>query len=240
MYRVYLITNLVNNKRYVGITHNSIEHRFHEHVQKSRTKRGVWILHRAIRKYGVDNFKIELLEDNISKQDIADKENYYINLYDTLNTGYNMTEGGAGISGYKFTKEQGLARAKKIITPERNAKISKALKGKCLSKEHKKKLSESMKDYHKTHDNSFKGKQHTQITKDIIGSKNTKHKVLMLDKITEEVIKEFDNAKKAGIWIVEQQKRSTKPDTIRGAIVRHCMGIADCQTAYGYKWKWKI
>ena len=239
MYRVYLITNLVNDKKYVGITHNTIEHRFQEHLAKSRCKNSDWKLHRAIRKYGQDNFKLELLEDNVSKENIEERENYYINLYDSLNHGYNMTVGGAGISGYKFTKEQSIARVKKIITPERNAKISEALKGRPFDEEHKKKLSASMKEFHKTHDNSFKGKQHTQETKDKIGSKNTKHKVLMLDKITEEVIKEFDNSKKAGIWIVETQNRTTKPDTVRGAIVRHCMGIADCQTAYGYKWKWK-
>lgn len=239
MYRVYLITNLVNDKKYVGITHNSIEHRFQEHLQKSRMESSNWILHRALRKYGQDNFKLELLEDNVPKDIIGERENYYINLYDSLNHGYNMTAGGAGISGYTFTKECVKARTKKIITPERNAKISKALKGKPFKEEHKKKLSIGMKKFHETHDNSFKGKQHKQETKDIIGSKNTKHQVLMLNKDTEEIIMEFDNAKKAGIWIVESQNRTTKPDTIRGAIVRHCMGIADCQTAYGYKWRWK-
>lgn len=239
VYRVYLITNLVNDKKYVGITHNTIEQRFQEHLAKARCKNSIWKLHRAIKKYGKDNFKLELLEDNISKEFIGERETYYITFYDSINKGYNMTEGGAGISGYKFTKQQGLDRAKKIITPERNAKISKALKGRPLDNQHKKKLSESMKEFHKTHDNSFKGKRHTQETKDKIGSKNTKHKVLMLDKITEEVIKEFDNSKKAGIWIVDTQNRTTKPDTVRGAIFRHCMGIADCQTAYGYKWKWK-
>lgn len=239
MYRVYLITNLVNNKKYVGITHNTIEHRFDQHIQKSRCKRGTWILHRALRKYGKENFKIELLEDNISKQQITERENYYICFYDTYNNGYNMTLGGAGISGYKHPKGFVKSYINKIITPERNAKISKALKGKSFDEEHKKKLSNSMKEFHKTHDNSFKGKHHTQETKEKISSNNTKHKVLMLDKITHEVLMQFDNAKKAGIWIVETQNRTTKPDTVRGAIVRHCMGIADCQTAYGYKWKWK-
>ena len=101
MYRVYLITNLVNNKKYVGITHNTIEHRFEEHIQKSRCKNGTWVLHRALRKYGVDNFKIELLEDNIDKEQIGEKETYYIYLYDTYNNGYNITLGGAGTSGYR-------------------------------------------------------------------------------------------------------------------------------------------
>lgn len=239
MYRVYLITNLVNNKKYVGITHNTIEHRFEEHIQKSRCKNGNWVLHRALRKYGVDNFKIELLEDNIDKEQIGEKETYYIHLYDTYNNGYNMTLGGAGTSGYRHKPGFVKTYIHKIITPERNAKISKALKGRPFDEKHKNKLSQSMKQYHQTHDNNFKGKHHTQKTKDLIGCKNTKHKILMLDKNTEEIIMEFDNAKKAGMWIVETQNRQTKPDTVRGAIIRHCMGIADCQTAYGYKWKYR-
>lgn len=238
-YRVYLITNLINDKKYVGITHNTIEHRFEEHLQKSRCKNGTWILHRALRKYGQENFKIELLEDNIDKQQIGDKETYYINLYDTYNNGYNMTLGGAGTSGYKHPKGFVKTYIDKIITLERNAKISQSLKGKSFTQSHKTNLSISMKEFHKTHDNSFKGKHHTQHTKDLIGAKNTKHQVLMLDKLTNEVLQEFDNAMKAAKWIIKSQSRATKADTIRGAIVRHCMGIADCQTAYGYKWQYK-
>lgn len=239
MYRVYLITNLVNNKKYVGITHNSIEHRFQEHLAKSRNKNANWKLPRAIRKYGQDNFKVELLEDNISKENIGERENYYITYYDSINNGYNMTEGGAGTSGYKHDPERVKSYIHKIITLERNAKISEALKGRPFDEEHKKKLSVSMKEFHKTHDNSFKGKQHTQETKDKIGSKNTKHKVLMLDRITEEIIKEFDNSMKAGEWIVQCQNRKTKIGTVGRHITCLCMGIADCKTAYGYKWKWK-
>lgn len=239
MYRVYLITNLVNGKKYVGITHNSIEQRFQEHLAKSRCKNGNWKLHRALRKYGFDNFKLELLEDNISKEQIGERETYYIGLYDTLNSGYNMTLGGAGTSGYKHNPEHVKSYIHKIITPERNKKISEALKGKSFNTEHKRKLSEGMKNYHKTHDNSFKGKQHTQKTKDIISSKNTKHKILMIDSKTEEILKEFDNCMKAAVWIVENQNKTTKIGTIGRHITCLCMGISDCKTAYGYKWKWK-
>ena len=92
--------------------------------------------------------------------------------------------------------------------------------------------------YRITTKNSFYNKKHTQSTKNLISIKNTKHKIAMLDAITGEVLKIFDNAKKAGVWIVETQQRKTKADTVRGSIVRHCIGIADCQTAYGYKWKY--
>jgi predicted GIY-YIG superfamily endonuclease len=48
MYKIYLITNLKNNKQYVGITKFSLEERFSQHI-----KRG-FILTEAIRKYGKD------------------------------------------------------------------------------------------------------------------------------------------------------------------------------------------
>lgn len=103
MYRVYLITNLVNGKKYVGITHNSIEQRFQEHLAKSRCKNGNWKLHRALRKYGFDNFNFEIL---VKIRKISDKkkldeilnnlEKYYIEKYNSYHFGYNLTKGGDG------------------------------------------------------------------------------------------------------------------------------------------------
>lgn len=52
-------------------------------------------IHCAIRKYGIENFQIDILEENIEKELIDIKEQYYINLYNTMApNGYNLTEGG--------------------------------------------------------------------------------------------------------------------------------------------------
>ena len=64
MNEVYLITNRVNGKRYVGITSRGYQERFKEHIHDALNGSKT-ILHNAIRKYGQDNFDIILLEDNI-------------------------------------------------------------------------------------------------------------------------------------------------------------------------------
>lgn len=73
----------------------TIEERFATHRKPSTIKkRGNYKLYNAINKYGVDNFYIELLEDDISADDIDEKEIYYISLYDSYENGYNSTRGG--------------------------------------------------------------------------------------------------------------------------------------------------
>ncbi len=50
----------------------------------------------AIRKYGSENFEYHLLEEIFDLEMLNDKEKYYIRFYDTIKTGYNMSEGGDG------------------------------------------------------------------------------------------------------------------------------------------------
>lgn len=47
-----------------------------------------------IRKYGLENFELTILEDNLTDEELDDKERYYIQKYDTYNHGYNLTTGG--------------------------------------------------------------------------------------------------------------------------------------------------
>ena len=61
MVNIYLITNLINNKQYVGKTVYSLTHRFQGHCTNGTNKN--CYLHQAIQKYGKENFKIELLEE---------------------------------------------------------------------------------------------------------------------------------------------------------------------------------
>lgn len=98
--KIYLITNSVNNKKYVGITANEIEERLNQHIRESRTD-SRRALCRAIRKYGEDKFNIELIEET---DDIL-RENYWINEYNTRKTGYNLTDGGEGSWGRIISEE---------------------------------------------------------------------------------------------------------------------------------------
>lgn len=96
MYKIYKLTNLVNNKIYIGLTKNTIEERWSKHIQEAK-RNDKFLLYRAIRKYGTSVFKLELIEDNLTLDQAYDKEQYYIqyfNSYYKNNLGYNMTLGG--------------------------------------------------------------------------------------------------------------------------------------------------
>lgn len=100
---IYLITNLVNNKLYVGQTVNTISHRWKDHLYESYNgNKSNSLLHRAIVKYGESNFdvkEIEECQDNL----LNEREKYWIKYYDTYYThdkGYNLSYGGEGNTKY--------------------------------------------------------------------------------------------------------------------------------------------
>lgn len=91
---LYIIKNTVNDKVYIGKTYNTIEQRFKEHKQDARREsRKHNKFQRAIRKYGEENFYIELL-GQFEEGLLEDKEIEYIAKYDSYHNGYNSTLGG--------------------------------------------------------------------------------------------------------------------------------------------------
>lgn len=105
-YDVYKITNKVNNKVCIGITSKGISARWKEHIYSA--EHGCpFKLHNAIRKYGKENFSIELIDFCNSWEELTEKEQYYISEYKSLQDefGYNMTEGGDGTFGRQHTAE---------------------------------------------------------------------------------------------------------------------------------------
>ena len=106
---IYKITNITNNKINIGKTKEyykdnyfGIEGRFNNHFTSANSKskyNDCPKLYNAMRKYGRDNFKIELI-DSTTEDNIDEKEIYYIKLYDSINDkiGYNIALGGGGRS----------------------------------------------------------------------------------------------------------------------------------------------
>lgn len=93
---IYLITNTVNGKRYIGQTVRSVEVRWKQHINDAHTdwKRGCRALWNAIVKYGADCFKVETLVV-VSKKHANDYEKRFIDMYGTLTPrGYNILPGG--------------------------------------------------------------------------------------------------------------------------------------------------
>ena len=92
---IYLITNKINNKKYVGQTINSINTRWIQHKCEAKYLRPDVYFIRALRKYGTDNFIVEQLEE-CDNSLLDEREQYYIKLYNSNNKeyGYNSTIGG--------------------------------------------------------------------------------------------------------------------------------------------------
>jgi group I intron endonuclease len=165
---IYLSTNKINNKKYVGYTTLALEKRIKTHIYKSRSKSQYFYLFKnALRKYGPESFSWEILEYCNSIEECCKKEKYYIKTLNTISpNGYNLTEGGnGGVQSYEvkekisnslkeyykknghhnfesLTKENRINRAKKAWdTKKKNG--FKARSGYKISTDTCKKMSES-------------------------------------------------------------------------------------------------
>ena len=96
---IYKIENLINHKIYIGQSTN-IERRWRDEKRCAfieEDKSYNYPLSRAFRKYGIDNFSFEILEE-CPKEKLNDKEKFWINYYNSFFQGYNQTFGGNQIS----------------------------------------------------------------------------------------------------------------------------------------------
>lgn len=98
---IYIITNTVNNKQYIGQTIRTIAIRFNGHISAAKNHLDETYLHRAMNKYGFDNFTVQevvCVHKNSSEElqlELNHLEKYYIEFYNTLSpNGYNLTKGG--------------------------------------------------------------------------------------------------------------------------------------------------
>lgn len=101
---IYCITNIINNKRYVSKTTQTLEERFKEHCKDSfRDRYEKRPLYDAINKYGIENFIIEELEQVEDETKLNEREIYWIQELQTYDSnGYNATKGGDGKILYDY------------------------------------------------------------------------------------------------------------------------------------------
>lgn len=108
---IYKITNLVNGKIYIGQTKHTVEKRWKQHQHAMNRKNCEYPITRALKKYGVENFKIEEIWKT---KNLSLMEMYFVKLFNSmLPNGYNCT---TNKKRYKSSKET-------------RQKISKAGKG---------------------------------------------------------------------------------------------------------------
>jgi group I intron endonuclease len=151
---LYKITNKINEKIYIGQTTRSLNVRWNEH--KRDFKKIDNKLSRAVKKYGIENFTIEKIEECESLEVLNKKEASLIEEYDTIKNGYNIRIGGENSPRSKETRE----------------KISKKHKGKKHTEEHiqnmmKARTGVKPKNKDKYFGNKNKlGKKHTNLFKE--------------------------------------------------------------------------
>lgn len=114
---IYKITNNINNKEYIGQTIRDPSIRFKEHIKKQK-----FALGGAIKKYGIDNFQLEILKkiNCDSKEELINKLNEleikYISKYNTnVPFGYNITKGGKQTS--ILNSRDAIAKEIKLLDP---------------------------------------------------------------------------------------------------------------------------
>lgn len=180
---IYCFTNKLNGKKYIGQTTN-FNRRLSEH--KCRSGKDNLPFHNAINKYGINNFIVEILLENIESQDELNKyEKFFIEKYKTGDKeyGYNIAEGGSKGNVFEYMTEEKFNEFTNKIkqkscemwnkrTEEEKReiinKIANSNRGKTVSEETKQKISNSLKKAYQegkiTPHNKGKGKKDKKMT----------------------------------------------------------------------------
>lgn len=189
---IYLVTNLINQMKYVGQTTRTLKQRKSSHLSSSK-KGSTYYLHRAIRKYGAENFKWEVIYNATSEEELNEKETYFIKEYNTNSQdGYNLTEGGRGIRGWKhseLTKE----KIKQCAIKNNSAQYLKKF---VQSEEGRKKI--SLMQLGKTYEMKFGKEKAKQMIKDKQRLYNDKYGLQKSSEIREKISKNS----KSGLQVV--------------------------------------
>lgn len=129
---IYKATNLINNKLYIGKTVGPLYRRKYTHWHDAKRGDNIYF-HRALLKYGKNNFKWDVLCKCDSRTKLLLLEKFYIAIYKKFSILYNMTDGGEGCIGLEKTAEhkRKISESHKGIRPTESAKekIRNALLG---------------------------------------------------------------------------------------------------------------
>jgi len=119
-----MITNKKNGKKYIGQTIQKFSRRWSHHLNQGNA------LFSAVKKYGKDNFKQEIIDEAKTIEELNSKEKFWIKKHNTLSpNGYNLTTGGEGFTVSEESKKRmSLAHIGKKASPEQLKNMSEAQK----------------------------------------------------------------------------------------------------------------
>lgn len=146
MYEIYLVTNTVNGKVYVGQTSQGFQQRWNQHKNAAKSGNDCY-LYRGIRKHGIANFVSEILEVLETREQANEAEIRWIAHLDSCNSdkGYNGMRGGDGSEPTDATREKlSKTRKKQFEDPEFKARMIAANVGKSHTEEGKANISKAL------------------------------------------------------------------------------------------------
>ena len=224
-----------SNKYYIGITS---KHRVQDRWDNGNGYKNCPIFYKAILKYGWNNIEHYIIASKLSENMAKNLEIHLISFFKACKRSYNITNGGDGHLGY-------------IPSEETRKKLGNGRRGKSLSKEHKLKLSKTFKG-RKAHPNTIAaiirthtgkivseetrqklrklnlGKHHTEETKEKLSTISSKPVIQY--SLKEDFIKEYKSASEAARFLGKRPS----------SIIHCCNHKTNYNTAYKYKWEWKV
>ena len=208
---IYQITNDINGKIYIGKTEFSIEKRFKEHCQDAfRDRNEKRPLYAAMRKYGIEHFHIELIEETDSPEE---REVFWIENKRSFKNGYNATVGGDG---------------KKYIDYDLVISTYKEIKS----------ITDTAKALNISADSVSNILRQNNIS--IISSSevnlNKYGKITNMYSLEGEFLKSFSSTNEAAQYMIDNNLTNCKKTTIKQHITEVCTGRRN--TAAKYKWKY--
>ena len=123
---IYLVTNMVTEKVYIGQTIGTISARWKGHCNAGKSSR-LWL---SIQAHGRQAFKIEKIDEALTKQELDDLERLYIAVYGSAKKtmGYNFERGGSGMPKTKDAAERAAAKLRGRKVPKSSVEKMAATK----------------------------------------------------------------------------------------------------------------
>ena len=211
---IYQITNDINGKIYIGKTEFSIEKRFKEHCQDAfRDRNEKRPLYAAMRKYGIEHFHIELIEETDNPEE---REIYWIENKRSFKNGYNATMGGDGKQLYDH--QAILARLKEHPYP-------------CDIAEEFNCCRDIVYNIAKQNNIIIKNKSYENTTKYL-------RKEIFAFTKDGKFVNSFSSVTEAAEWCYNQKKCATLNSGVRSHIAEVANGKR--KSAYSYIWRYNI
>lgn len=242
MYTVYLITNTVNQMKYVGVTSTDASVRYRQHLYNSASSNSQAPIHIAIREFGADAFSLSILETDIDEEDARSRELYYIDLYDSKEPhGYNTYRAGMGGHHHSNIAKKHISEGLKghKFSSERNEKVRQAMIGRDYKQSWSDNLSKVRQGKFTGEDNPFYGKSHSKEVKEMILATKLSHPDHRTQYLVDgKVVKEFSTFAEAGRWVVSEGLSNTSSIRCAERISSLCRANSSKQV-YGGTWRFR-